>query len=79
VAGSAQPKKSDQDQLDAAICLLIALRWRLRPREESLMLGDLASGYMILPASLNAVHFAIRMAALKSMRVIGCGVRGRNG
>jgi len=27
----------------------------------------------------NAVHFAIRMAALKSMRVVGCGVRGRNG
>jgi len=51
VAGNAQPRKTDQDQLDAAICLLIALRWRLRPREESLMLGDLASGYMILPAS----------------------------
>ncbi len=27
----------------------------------------------------NTVHFAIRMAALKSMRVVGCGVRGRNG
>jgi len=31
------------------------------------------------PTSRNAVHFAIRMAALKSMRVVGCGVRGRNG
>ena len=30
-------------------------------------------------ASANAVHFAIRMAALKSMRVVGCGVRGRKG
>ena len=30
-------------------------------------------------AWLNTVHFAIRMAALKSIRVIGCGVRGRNG
>jgi len=30
-------------------------------------------------ASRNAVHFAIRMAALKSMRVVGCGVRGRRG
>jgi len=27
----------------------------------------------------NTVHFAIRMAALKSMRVVGCGVRGRKG
>jgi len=51
VGNNAQPTKPDQDKLDAAICLLIALRWRLRPREESLMLGDLASGYMILPAS----------------------------
>ncbi len=32
-----------------------------------------------LSPSPNAVHFAIRMAALKSMRVVGCGVRGRNG
>jgi len=53
VAGNAQPKKTDQDELDAAVCVLIALRWRLRPRKESLMLGDLASGYMILPASLE--------------------------
>ncbi len=32
-----------------------------------------------LQSSRNTVHFAIRMAALKSMRVVGCGVRGRNG
>jgi peptide/nickel transport system substrate-binding protein len=29
--------------------------------------------------SRNTVHFVIRIAALKSMRVVGCGVRGRNG
>ena len=33
----------------------------------------------IAKANRNAVHFAIRMAALKSMRLVGCGVRGRNG
>jgi hypothetical protein len=33
----------------------------------------------IAGASRNAVHFAIRMAAGKSMRVIGCGARGRSG
>jgi len=27
----------------------------------------------------NTVHFAIRMAALKSMRAVGCGMRGRSG
>ena len=31
------------------------------------------------PASPNTVHFVIWMAALKSIRVIGCGVRGRKG
>ena len=30
-------------------------------------------------ARVNTVHFAMRMAALKSMRVVGCGVRGRSG
>ncbi len=34
---------------------------------------------VLLSVKGNAVHFAIRMAALKSMRVVGCGVRGRNG
>ena len=29
--------------------------------------------------SPNAVHFAIWMAAVKSMRVVGSGVRGRSG
>ena len=46
-----QPKKADQDMLDSALCLLVALRWRLRSRETTLFLGDLATGYMVLPAS----------------------------
>ena len=45
------PRKSDQDRLDAMLCLIIALRWRLTPRAESLMLGSLSTGYMVLPAS----------------------------
>jgi hypothetical protein len=28
--------------------------------------------------SLNAVHFTILMAAAKSIRVVGCGARGRS-
>jgi hypothetical protein len=27
----------------------------------------------------NTVHFMIRMAAVKSVRVVGCGARGRSG
>ncbi len=47
----AKPRKADQDRLDAALCVLIALHWRLHPRDASLLLGDLATGYMVLPAS----------------------------
>jgi predicted RNase H-like nuclease len=47
---TAQPRKADQDKLDSALCVLIALHWRLRPREASLLLGDLTTGYMVLPA-----------------------------
>jgi hypothetical protein len=32
-----------------------------------------------MAANPNTVHFAIWMAAVKSMRVVGCGVRGRSG
>ncbi|MBK1656905.1 DUF429 domain-containing protein [Paracraurococcus ruber] len=46
-----EPRKADQDRLDAALCTLIALHWRRRPREESILLGDLVNGYMVLPAS----------------------------
>jgi predicted RNase H-like nuclease len=46
-----QPRKLDQDKLDAALCVLIALHWRLRSRDESVILGDLANGYMVAPAT----------------------------
>lgn len=45
------PRKADQDRMDSALCVLIALRWRLRSPRESLFLGDLEKGYMVLPAS----------------------------
>ncbi len=44
-----RPRKSDQDMLDSVICVLVALRWRLRARAESLLLGDLKNGYMVVP------------------------------
>jgi predicted RNase H-like nuclease len=54
---TAQPRKADQDKLDSALCVLIALRWRLRPREASLLLGDLSTGYMVLPASRDVREY----------------------
>ncbi len=46
-----QPRKADQDRLDAVICALVAFAWRKLPRSECVMIGDLSSGYMISPAS----------------------------
>ena len=51
------PVKADQDRLDAVLCLLIAMKWRLRPRHESLMLGDRTSGYMVFPASASVRRY----------------------
>jgi predicted RNase H-like nuclease len=59
-----RPAKADQDKLDAALCALIALRWRCRPRHESLLLGDFTSGYMVLPASFE-VRTRVALAAHK--------------
>jgi predicted RNase H-like nuclease len=54
---TARPRKADQDKLDSVLCVLIALHWRLRPRESSLLLGDLTTGYMVLPASRGVREF----------------------
>ncbi len=45
------PSKGEQDMLDAAICLIVALQWRRAERESVAMIGDLDSGYMITPVS----------------------------
>lgn len=57
-----QPKKADQDKLDAMICALIGLHWMKAPREQSVMIGDLVNGYMIAPA-LFGIHERLRKAA----------------
>ena len=46
----AKPRKRQQDDLDAVICLLVAVRWRAE-RAGCLMLGDLDHGYIVAPAS----------------------------
>ena len=46
-----QPRKADQDKLDAALCPLIGLAWRAGPVSCSAMLGDLTNGYMVTPMS----------------------------
>lgn len=51
--GIAKPRKSDQDRLDALICLVIALAWRRFPRDEMTLIGDGLSGYIVTPASIS--------------------------
>lgn len=61
-----QPRKADQDKLDSALGVLIALHWRLRPREASVILGDLSTGYMILPSS-GQVREYLAISARKNL------------
>lgn len=44
------PRKADQDRLDSVLCAIVGYHWRTRPREQSIMIGDLTFGYMIAPS-----------------------------
>ena len=45
------PSKHDQDRLDSAICLLVALEWRYAPRDRVAVIGDARTGYMVTSVS----------------------------
>jgi len=45
------PKKSDQDFLDAALCTLFSIWWRRSPRENSTVIGDQKTGYIVAPVT----------------------------
>jgi predicted RNase H-like nuclease len=47
VAQRASPRKSDQDGLDACLCLFVALY--LAERKDCLMVGDQQTGYIVVP------------------------------
>lgn len=65
------PRKCNQDKLDAVICLLIAIRWRLRPRETSVMIGDLDTGYIVAP-----VNSEIRQRLLSKAKKLSVEIDG---
>ena len=56
------PRKVDQDRLDSALCLLVAMRWRLSPREMSVLIGDFRTGYMEAPVCAPVMQ-RLRQAA----------------
>ena len=63
------PTKSDQDKLDALICLTIAWAWRSRPREELMVIGDGTSGYMVTPVSGETRPVLLKSALHRSVPV----------
>lgn len=46
-----RPRKPDQDKLDAAICMVLAIMWRRAARDSMAVLGDDGLGYMVTPVS----------------------------
>lgn len=64
-----KPRKADQDKFDALICLTIALAWRYRPRDASMVIGDQASGYMVTPISSETRPILARAASRISVPV----------
>jgi hypothetical protein len=46
-----RPRKPEQDRLDAGVCLLVALY--LTERRECLMVGDMRTGYIVVPHSAD--------------------------
>lgn len=65
------PRKEDQDRLDAVLCALIGYHWRMRPRQDSIMIGDLVSGYMIAPANAATRSRLAAAAAKRGVPVDG--------
>ena len=66
-AGLAVPTKHDQDRLDAAICLVVALEWRFGPRDRVAVIGDGRSGYMVTPVSAETREVLERAATAKGV------------
>jgi len=60
------PRKSDQDGLDACLCLLVALC--LAERKDCLMVGDRQTGYIVVPYGAGLAQNSTPAAT----RLVGC-------
>lgn len=63
MAAIPNPRKADQDKLDASICVLVGLIWRAGSSASSAMLGDVRNGYMVTPVS-DLTRARLKAAAL---------------
>lgn len=59
-----KPCKADQDQLDAVLCALIGYHWRFAARQDSIIIGGVACGYMVSPTT-TAISERLRTKATK--------------
>jgi predicted RNase H-like nuclease len=57
-----RPRKAHQDQLDAAICLVIALACRRSPGRDCLWIGDEKNGYIATIVSAQTREVLVRAA-----------------
>ena len=48
---TAKPAKEHQDKLDSVICVMIGYIWLSCKRSDSVLLGDLKTGYIVTPVS----------------------------
>lgn len=65
LASVAKPSKSDQDGIDACICLLVALH--MADGKQCLMVGDMNTGYIVVPYGAD-LHTEIGARCLKTRR-----------
>ena len=65
-AQNTSPRKSDQDALDAYLCLLVAIY--MAERKDCLMVGDLQTGYIVVPHGAN-IHAELDTRCKKTGRV----------
>lgn len=62
-------RKADQDCLDAAICLAIALGWRFGPPNNILLIGDEQTGYMATVASAQTRAVLVKAAEVRKVAI----------
>ena len=55
------------------MCLLIAIRWRLGKREQSVAMGDLKNGYIVAPVSEPAFKRLREVAAKRGVPIDALG------
>ena len=64
-----EPAKSDQDKLDAVICVLVTYLWWRFGRERSLVVGHLESGYIVTSSNQFTRERILRAATLHRVPV----------